>query len=64
MYTAFKKLQEEEEKDIEVWRRGLFFSFEMGTQDYKMESVNKRHFLGTTFKMLWVYNTTSPNKYL
>lgn len=26
--------------------------FETGTQDYKMESVNKRHFLGTTFKML------------
>lgn len=40
------------------WRReryrnmkeGTFFSFQMGTQDYKMDSVNKRHFLGTTFK--------------
>lgn len=30
-------------------KEGTFF-FEMGTQDYKMESVNKRHFLGTTFK--------------
>lgn len=29
-------------------KEGTFF--EMGTQDYKMESVNKRHFLGTTFK--------------
>lgn len=45
-------------------KEGMFFLLEMGTQDYKMEPVNKRHFLGTTFKMLWVYYTTSPNEYL
>lgn len=42
----------------------FFVSFEMGTRDYEMESVNKRHFLGTTFKMFWVYNTTSPNIFI
>lgn len=34
-------------------KEGTFF--ETGTQDYMMESVNKRHFLGTTFQMLLVY---------
>lgn len=57
MYSAFKKLEEEKGRERKRKRRrslkeGIFFLFlfEMGTQDYKMESVNKRHFLGTTFK--------------
>lgn len=51
MYTALKSSKKRKSKR-KKYEGGDFFSFEMGTQDYKMESVNKRHFLGTTFKML------------
>lgn len=50
MYTALKSLKKK--RKIHKYEVGepFFLYFAMGTQDYKMESMNKRHFLGTTFK--------------
>lgn len=45
-----EKALKNRKRKIQKKHEGGDFFFEMGTQDYKMESVNKRHFLGTTFK--------------